>query len=159
MGGHGLDTIRFGVWLGGRHNVIHGSATMQASVRRSADRRRPPWGLVAKKSRAAQSNWPTRARGQILSLVVCKRQAGRIFGEKVVGSGPVRSYIHASVRHLATVADPWITLCRPEATDAEDAAEQAERQHICSASPQSCVHAPWPAQCDPRVGDGGWVPY
>ena len=31
---------------------------------------------------------------------------GRIFGEKVVGSGPVRSYIHASVRHPATVADP-----------------------------------------------------
>ena len=46
-------------------------------------------------------------------MVVCKRQAGRIFGEKVVGSGPVRSYIHASVLHPATVADPWITLCRP----------------------------------------------
>ena len=27
-------------------------------------------------------------------MVVCKRQAGRFYGEKVVGSGPVRSYIH-----------------------------------------------------------------
>ena len=114
-----LSLLRTTPTAPGRHNVICGSGTMQASVRRSADRRRPPWGLVAKKSRAAQSNWPTRARGQILSLVVCKRQAGRIFGEKVVGSGPVRSYIHASVRHLATVADPWITLCRPDTDSAE----------------------------------------
>ena len=58
-------------------------------------------------------------------MVVCKRQAGRIFGEKVVGSGPVRSYIHASVRHPATVADPQITLCRPVHTERRSIATRA----------------------------------